>query len=86
MFNLGGFDPEASRKLLDLFRTEDENSIDLATYYSGLPRNIKFYDLIRWVTDPVTGDTGVHIAAAAGNVKVLDAITKSFGRDWLPNV
>ncbi|KAL0930534.1 uncharacterized protein CTRU02_214609 [Colletotrichum truncatum] len=40
---------------------------------------------MRWVTDPVTGDTAVHVAAAAGNIEGFKVIARSFGRDWRPN-
>lgn len=82
---LEGFDPEATSKFLDLFRTGDPTSILFGSEDIGLPDNITFRDLVRWVKDPGTGDTAVHVAAAAGNWEALRSIEKSFGRDWRPN-
>ncbi|WYZ43527.1 hypothetical protein EsH8_VI_001226 [Colletotrichum jinshuiense] len=80
-----GFEPKASREFLDLFRKEDAKRIVLEYHDAGLPDNIEFRDLMRWVTDPDTGDTALHAAAAAGNIDAFSAITKSFGRNWFPN-
>ncbi|KAI8309033.1 Rubrofusarin-specific efflux pump aurT [Colletotrichum sp. SAR11_240] len=81
-----GNDPNASREFLDLFRTENGRDIPLASYYiDNLSHDFNFEDLMRWVTDPDTGDTAMHVAAAVGNIKAFDATTQSFGREWSRN-
>ncbi|KAE9574271.1 hypothetical protein CGCF415_v004769 [Colletotrichum fructicola] len=81
-----GIDPDASREFLDLFRTENGRDIPLASYYiDNLSHDFNFEDLMRWVTDPDTGDTAMHVAAAVGNIKAFDATAQSFGREWSRN-
>ncbi|EQB50609.1 hypothetical protein CGLO_09935 [Colletotrichum gloeosporioides Cg-14] len=78
-----GIDPDASREFLDLFRTWNGRDIPLASYYiDNLSHDIEFQNLMRWVTDPDTGDTAMHVAAAVGNMKAFDATAQSFGREW----
>ncbi|KAL3294315.1 Ankyrin repeat-containing domain protein [Colletotrichum asianum] len=81
-----GIDPNASREFLDLFRTENGRDIPLASYYiDNLSHDFNFEDLMRWVTDPDTGDTAMHVAAAVGSIKAFDATAQSFGREWSRN-
>ncbi|KAK1487652.1 hypothetical protein CTAM01_11685 [Colletotrichum tamarilloi] len=79
-----GFSPEAVRRFLDLFRKEDAQEI-LFQYDAILPHNAEFDQLLRWVTDPTTGDTAVHVAASARNIGALGSHIESFGRDWSAN-
>ncbi|KAF4780536.1 hypothetical protein HER10_EVM0012689 [Colletotrichum scovillei] len=79
-----GFSPEAARSFLDLFRKEDAREI-FFRYEAVIPHNAHLYQLLRWVTDPTTGDTAVHVAAAARNIRALDSHIESFGRDWSAN-
>ncbi|KAF4920654.1 hypothetical protein CGCVW01_v006699 [Colletotrichum viniferum] len=81
-----GIDPDASREFLDLFLTKNGRDIPLAFYYiDNLSHDFNFEDLMRWVTDPDTGDTAMHVAAAVGNIKAFDATAQSFGREWSRN-
>lgn len=71
---LPSFD-EATQDLLALAGAADK--ID-AVAYAQLEAG---GDLLLAAIDPVTGDSVVHRAAAAGNLNALDAIRRSFGKN-----
>ncbi|KAF6813965.1 hypothetical protein CPLU01_14518 [Colletotrichum plurivorum] len=76
-----GFDPDASREFLDLFLWRNTTDMSRAAYHiEGLPNNVEFESLLRWITEPVTRNAAFHVAAAAGNVTPFGSIINYAGR------
>jgi hypothetical protein len=74
---------EAVQELLAMAETSDatqmSGQVD-AQAYEHLHAGAS--DLLLAAIDPATGDSIIHRAAAAGNLKVLHAIYSWFGRNW----